>query len=460
MQKQREELRPTRVTRIRRAFQYCCRSSTMRSARCRSMTPGSMPLEVVNLQDSPLRATFLMKILCHREENIEETSSLKEARCKQQVLRLVLSHHFDLFVGGVLALNAVMMGVEAEIRSQSLDGGIAFDVLSVLFTMTFAMELALRIAAFGLYFFKHPDDWRWNVFDSFLVLMLIMDEIMKHIDAIPGSTMFATIKMLRLGRVVRMVRLIRLIPDLKQLVALVTASMSSFFWTAVLQLVVMYCFALYFMNQTADFVASNAGTSAAAEVQASWGSLQAAVLSLFMAMTGGDDWKNFISILNEDSVLNGIVFYFYITFATLVMMNLVTGVFVESAQQIISMDREKDLIKLAAACFMEIDADNSGQISLDEFIDSLHHGAMITFCSVAGIMPENAVDLFKMLDSDKSGELSISEFVEGCLRLRAPARALDLTGVLLSVRSLTDTCETEFGKLKAMALAGRGHSSV
>eukprot|EP00931_Biecheleriopsis_adriatica_P097000 TRINITY_DN7075_c0_g1_i1.p1 TRINITY_DN7075_c0_g1~~TRINITY_DN7075_c0_g1_i1.p1 ORF type:complete len:634 (-),score=147.46 TRINITY_DN7075_c0_g1_i1:11-1912(-) len=401
--------------------------------------------------------------LLRAKETMEETGLLKKKTdhlgYQQLVLRVVTTNYFDLCVGGILVLNAVVMGLEAEMRSQSVDSGASFDVMSAIFTATFAIELLLRIVAYGAYFFKHPDDWCWNLFDTGLVLMLMMDEVIKHVDANPGSAMFATIKMLRLGRVIRMVRLIRLIPDLKQLVALLTVSMTSFFWTAVLQFMVMYCFALYFMNQTVDFVASNEGTTAAAEVQASWGSLPAAVLSLFMAMTGGDDWKNFIAILNDDSVLNGVVFYLYITFATLVMLNLVTGVFVDSAQQLISKDRDKEMIKLAASCFAEIDADNSGQISMDEFVDSLHWGAMLTFCNEAGLVPEEAVKLFKMLDTDKSGELSISEFVEGCLRLRAPARALDLTGVVLSVRVLTDMCEQEFKKVRDMVRASAGEAN-
>merc|ERR1712032_678879 len=39
---------------------------------------------------------------------------------------------------------------------------------------------------------------------------------------------------------------------------------------------------------------------------------------------------------------------------------------------------------------------------------------------------QEAGHLFELLDVDKSGSISTEEFVRGCLRLRGPARSIDL----------------------------------
>eukprot|EP00928_Gymnodinium_smaydae_P040526 TRINITY_DN27474_c0_g1_i1.p1 TRINITY_DN27474_c0_g1~~TRINITY_DN27474_c0_g1_i1.p1 ORF type:complete len:619 (-),score=122.18 TRINITY_DN27474_c0_g1_i1:126-1982(-) len=360
----------------------------------------------------------------------------------------VSSNAFDYLMGLVVALNAVFIGVQVEVQSRGLEESVVFEIISGLFAFVFLAELVARLAAFGSLFFL-GNDWRRNMFDLVLVVLMFVDLIVKAV-ASASDGMLETLSMLRLGRVLRLVRLVRLIPALKQLVYLILGSMASFCWTAVLMLIMMYCFALFLTDQATEFtLRSDLDVEVQTIVLGHWGSVGSSIQTLFMAMTGGDDWKNFIEHIGSTSMFTTIVFYCYVTFATMVMLNLVTGVFVDGAQRIIKDDKETDLIMLAAKAFAIIDTDMSGDISLTEFELHLNDDLLHKYCEAVGMDAEQALDLFRLLDADSSGTLSVTEFVEGCLRLRGPARSLDLAAVAVNLREHVASYQDDHARLIA-----------
>merc|ERR550537_1648760 len=50
--------------------------------------------------------------------------------------------------------------------------------------------------------------------------------------------------------------------------------------------------------------------------------------------------------------------------------------------------------------------------------------------------PSEAKGLFRLLDMDGSGTINAEEFLNGCLRLRGPAKALDLALVMREMRRM------------------------
>ena len=141
-------------------------------------------------------------------------------------------------------------------------------------------------------------------------------------------------------------RMVHLVPELKSMVCLISASMISFFWAVVLFVLLIYCVAVYFTELATDLRVGADDT----RLGQYWGSLGSSFLSLFQAISGGDDWANFIDVLEDSSqTLNTLVFSLYVLFATLVMLNLVTGVFVEGAQRILKDDKEAELLRMNAS---------------------------------------------------------------------------------------------------------------
>mmetsp|Transcript_26120 Transcript_26120/g.47570 ORF Transcript_26120/g.47570 Transcript_26120/m.47570 type:complete len:282 (+) Transcript_26120:2-847(+) len=238
--------------------------------------------------------------------------------------------------------------------------------------------------------------------------------------------------------------MVRLIPELKSMVYLISASMWSFFWTAVLLLMLIFCVAVYFTELSTELVRENLASMRLTEqdvesIQAHYGSIGASILSLFQAISGGDDWRNFVDPFQADGsyLQNAMIFSAYVAFATLVMLNLVTGVFVEGAQRIVQTDKDQECIRHVRRLFAVTDQDLSGEISWEEFEAQLNSKRMDAYLKQVDIGKGEAKALFKLLDSDKSGEVSVEEFVQGCLRLRGPARSMDLNALKYDFDEIT-----------------------
>jgi len=302
----------------------------------------------------------------------------------------------------------------------------------VIFCLVFVGELIFRMRLQGRTFFSYSQDWKWNLFDSVVVGFQLCDQIYSLAETDEDDAGFfqrvGIIRTFRLARLARLVRLVRLIPELKSMVYLILASMPSFFWTVTLMSLMLYVFSIHFTEIATDMARSSSLTADEEEaLEQYWGSLMMSMLSLYMAITGGVDWRNLTKAFTEESALSNIlVLVVFIAFATLVMLNLVTGVFVEGAQRIIKEEQDQEVMRMAGKIFVAADADLSNCISWEEFVAMADSPAMQRYCEAIGITYEEADELFAILDKDKSNSLSISEFVSGCLRLRSTARSVDV----------------------------------
>jgi hypothetical protein len=376
-------------------------------------------------------------------------------------------------MGFMLLLNAFTIGYQTNyMAKQKLDDEVpaGFRVVDIFFCVLFTCELSARYWVFGasMYWKK---GWQWNVFDTVVVVFQIVDEM--TLIFLTGSQIqkgvedLGFFRMLRLGRIVRLIRMVRLIPELKSMVYLISASMHAFFWTGVLLSLLMYCMAVYFTEigskiarqleqaeaaaLTTSAPTAGGGDSQAEKAQKMWGDLSSSMMTLFASITGGDDWMNFTDILEGGNFYTGnvMVFAIYIAFATLVMLNLVTGVFVEGAQRIIKEDRDSELVKHVYKLFQIADQDHSAEISWQEFEEHLQDKAMDEYFKAIDLSRRDAQQLFKLLDTDQSGTISVEEFVRGCLRLKGPARSVDLAALVYDFNVRSANAEDQFSLVEA-----------
>jgi len=170
------------------------------------------------------------------------------------------------------------------------------------------------------------------------------------------------------------------------------------------------------------------------ELERLFGSVGTTVLSLFQSVTNGLEW-NLISdpLINGISPWIGVVYCFYITFTSLALMNIVTGVFVESAMQRGREDKDMFMINHLRELFRVLDLNRSGIISWNELEEHLDNPKLRTFFKDIDVDISEAKGLFDLLDRDGSGSIDADEFLSGCLRLRGPAKAVDLQLVMLEV---------------------------
>merc|ERR1711948_220981 len=81
------------------------------------------------------------------------------------------------------------------------------------------------------------------------------------------------------------------------------------------------------------------------------------------------------------------------------------------------------------------------QISWQSFKSKLHTPAMLDYFKTIDVDPSEGQGLFDLLDADDSGTVDASEMVNGFLKLRGPAKALDIALLM-----------REFGSIKLRLL--------
>merc|ERR1712060_486409 len=98
-------------------------------------------------------------------------------------------------------------------------------------------------------------------------------------------------------------------------------------------------------------------------------------------------------------------------FCLLAVMNVVTGVFVESALQTAKHDKDIYLLHHVRRLFKDSDKDGDGCLGWDDFEAALANPQMKIYFEAIDLDLEEAVELFQLIDVDESGLIDLDEFV-------------------------------------------------
>ncbi|CAE8589119.1 unnamed protein product [Polarella glacialis] len=362
---------------------------------------------------------------------------------------LVNLEYFDYVMGIVIMFNAVLMGIQADyaVKSARIDEPepASLAIISVGLGIIFTVELALRCIAQGVGFFIGMG-WRWNLFDLFLVTMQMGEEIVAAIVFSINHNAFSSpvnlsvmriLRVLRLIRIIRLVRILRLIRELRTMVASIASTMTSLLWTVVLLLLLIFVVGICFTQVVADFAMDEPdllaeGTSAFEY----YGSLDRSVISLYQAMTNGIGWRELLKPLADKQPFMAIVFCFYIAFAVLAMLNVITGVFVESAMSSSREEDNIDMVNRLRELVENMDVGKSGRMTWEQFESQLSNPMMEAYFKSLDLSLSEAHSLFTLLDIDDEGSIDAEDFVMSCLRIHGPAKAIDLTTLMCEVHML------------------------
>lgn len=374
-----------------------------------------------------------------------------EAANKQSIVKgIVFSDWFDLLSSFAILSNCVFIAAQLEyvtteaekqghekIPSWSLPVELTFCAL-------FSIEFALRVYAHGRNIF-YSKDRSWTVFDGLVVFVSVFEvslDLAVDSDRVGSDTsFFRSMRALRVTRAIRVVRVFRFFKELRTLTVTILGSFKTLMWSAVMMVLFWYVCGVILTTATYEAcsltpVASMTLHPDCPPLKERFGTLRRSVLSLYMAMAGGVDWDAIYSIMGPMDEVYKILFLIYLFFTMFGVLNIVTGIFVESAKEARENDRDmlvraqlryqdkyiKDMIRL----FQEIDVSGSGTISRQEFQWHLTDERALAYFEALKLDISDVATLFDLLDTSKSGGISVEEFLSGCQRLRGESRALDL----------------------------------
>lgn len=175
-----------------------------------------------------------------------------------------------------------------------------------------------------------------------------------------------------------------------------------------------------------------------------YGTLPSSCYTLLAAVSGGYSWNETVMPLEGLNISYYFSLLAYFAIMIFGVANVVTSVFVESAvmsaqhhrELIVHEKQEQKEVALwhIANVFRQMDADGSGEISVDEMEYILSEPALSIYIDAIGINADNTRLLFRLLDADGSGKVDLEEFCSGCLRLQGEARSMDVHEMIYQVK--------------------------
>eukprot|EP00927_Polykrikos_kofoidii_P034585 TRINITY_DN29316_c0_g1_i1.p1 TRINITY_DN29316_c0_g1~~TRINITY_DN29316_c0_g1_i1.p1 ORF type:complete len:813 (+),score=139.16 TRINITY_DN29316_c0_g1_i1:154-2592(+) len=338
----------------------------------------------------------------------------------------------------------------------------SFSVIGICFTAVFAMELFMRIVASGTSFFcaEKSQLW-WNWLDLVIVITSVAEAVVFFLSMTSTSesklSKIAAIRMLKLMRIFKLGRVVRFLRPLKILVSAIFHTLKSVFWSLVLLALIVYCFGIIFTTAASDYFKLLAYDPSAPRIsqlgetkmKLFYGGLGDSMLTLFMCIVGGINWSEAIDPLRELGMFWLVLFLAYICFTTCAVLNVVTGIFCQSAIEStqdenesllhVFLTNEKAMVDRFKMLFSHMDMDASGTITLEDFESCIEDPKVSAYFETLDLDPEKVLYFFKHVCSDSSNQekqspIELEDFIESCLRLKGPAKSCDLAQLMFDFK--------------------------
>mmetsp|Transcript_43133 Transcript_43133/g.93978 ORF Transcript_43133/g.93978 Transcript_43133/m.93978 type:complete len:670 (-) Transcript_43133:144-2153(-) len=389
------------------------------------------------------------RVIKHSVPLTEHAQQMRLEKQTNHFIRFILSDRFEIMTSLLIVANCIYIGASLEIMTQSAKANLGQPVTEPIWTKIteavfcslFVVELALRLWAQGPQEFATSEDKWWNLFDFFVVMAGVIELIvdLSSDDENQGNTStLRLMRAIRTTRAMRAVRMFRFFRELRMIICSILGSFKSLMWSLMMLILLFYIFGLAYAQVTyleclGDARRHNGGCS---ELLRRFGSLPVAILSLFQSMSGGVDWDDIWQAMSPLPAPYLFMYLFYVFFTIFGVVNVVTGIFVDSAMEASKSDRsilvklelqqqEKYLLEMQRL-FEEIDVDGSGMIALEEFEKHLNDERALAYFESMKLDISEVGLLFSMIDNDSSGTIDMEEFIAGCQRLKGESRAMDL----------------------------------
>ncbi|XP_027735181.1 voltage-dependent T-type calcium channel subunit alpha-1I isoform X2 [Empidonax traillii] len=258
-----------------------------------------------------------------KEEEVEEGGRLKlcsdmwrEVRVKLRVI--VDSKYFNRGIMIAILVNTISMGIEHHEQPEELTN--ILEISNVVFTSMFALEMILKLAAFGLFdYLRNP----YNIFDSIIVIISIW-EIIGQSDG--------GLSVLRTFRLLRVLKLVRFMPALRRQLVVLMKTMDNVATFCMLLMLFIFIFSILGMHIFGCKFSLRTDTGDTVPDRKNFDSLLWAIVTVFQILTQ-EDWNVVLyNGMASTSPWASLYFVALMTFGNYVLFNLLVAILVEGFQ--------------------------------------------------------------------------------------------------------------------------------
>jgi len=275
-------------------------------------------------------------------------------------------------------------------------------------------------------------------------ILSIFEWTLKHMSS------FLIFRFLRFIKFFRFLRIFRLevFHELRLMIQSMCFCLKPLGWATLILVLVTFIFAIIFTEEakvSLNLKDSHLTPDERELVNENFISIRKSFICLLESILGGTDWAKYALALSHLSWIYEYLFLFYIIFVNLGMLNVVTGIFVDSALRAAKSDRqiiiEAKMMEQKVheahlnQLFREMDVEGTGLISVKQLKAYLRDKRVMALLNHIGIMYTNPQHIVSAFLPDQAGEISAKYFVDNCMELRNPNSHMlnDIYNKLLSV---------------------------
>jgi len=226
------------------------------------------------------------------------------------------------------------------------------------------------------------------------------------------ASILRLMRLLRLTRMARVAKLLRAMPEIMILIKGISVAMRSVFFTLVLLVIIMYIFAIIFVQATSDYEVG----------KLFFKSVPAAMKTLLLNGTFLENIPECYYACTRDSELFGFLLLMYVLIASLTVMNMLVGVLVEVVSVVATVEKE-GLVTSFVKNYLQnlwvsagLDLNGDDMINKDEFMILLQNPDATKLLDSVGVDVVGLVDFADYIF--RGDDLPFLDFVEVVLMLR------------------------------------------
>jgi len=308
---------------------------------------------------------------------------------------------------------------------------LSFQAVEHTFVALFTIEIVVRATA--LQTFRRAIRDRWFVFDSVLVITMIMEIwVLTIFGLIMGNqetSSVGTLSMIRILRAIRVTRVARIcqfFPELRTMVAGMLGGVRSVMLTYVILVVVTYTFAV-FLRQLG--ISRGWGEEHFGTVPRSFYTL------LFVSLF--PDNAFLMDQILEDSKFGAALYYFFLLLTAVTIMNMLIGILCDNVFQVSDKQKKKrnveKMSKVLKSVILSMDKDSDRIVTKNEFVSILDNPMALQMLTDIGVDVDMLVSEADFIySSETQAGMTFEELKEEILKFRNSSVATN--GAVIATR--------------------------